>query len=598
MEPTLFSFAAVKRMTVEDIPATACGDEPRAVMGYHAAPVSGRETGTIWHGLRGYQGTACDKIATALATFRATLLVMATGLGKTITAAAFVRAWKSPHTLWPNSVLWLAHRDELISQARAQLEALTGEPVSVEQAQSVGGGTRIVVASIQTLRGKRLTNWAKDRFQLIVIDEAHHAPNKSYTNILDHFLDAKVLGLTATPDRLDGKAAGTIFGSVAAKYDIDFGIREGYLVPLHMEDCHVDSIDIGRARTVMGDVDESTVEEEIAKAVGPIAQAVRECTPPGARSLTFTPRVGSAHAVSDALNAHSAESSFCVDGTTDKRIRRSILESHRAGKFPHLLNCQVFTEGYDDPGVRVGVIARMTKSRSLYVQMLGRILRPLKGIGELPTREARLAAIAASEKPHALVLDISGNAGKHQLISPVDVLGGSYDADEVQRAKKLLKAKGGSVDEALKKAREEKRAKEMAARKRAGERAAAAKIKLTRKAIDPFAVLGTHDSADDRGNPADPKQLMYLAEAGVDIPPGCSYGQAAKLVSMVKHRRAAGLCSYKQARLLRKKGFSTDKMTKRKASELIDAFVGHNWHPPQSLLDYIVSKERQPGEDG
>jgi hypothetical protein len=140
----------------------------------------------------------------------------------------------------------------------------------------------------------------------------------------------------------------------------------------------------------------------------------------------------------------------------------------------------------------------------------------------------------------------------------------------------------------------------MAARKRAGERAAAAKIKITRRVIDPFAVLGTHDSADDRSNPADPKQLTFLANAGVDIPPGCSYGQAAKLVRMVKHRMAAGLCTYRQARFLKKHHFSTDNMSKVTAGLLMSKydFTRWQWTAPRAFLDNIANRSRQPGEDG
>jgi len=344
-------------MKPQDVPPRVVGLEPPPT------PAESPRGGAVrWPGLRDYQIEACEAIGVELAMHRSTLLVMATGLGKTITAAAFVHRWKAEHSLWPDSVLWLAHRDELLSQSREQIERLTGELVSLEQADFRGGGTRIMVASIQTLKGKRLEAWAPDRFSLIVVDEAHHAPSPSYRKILDHFKAAKIVGLTATPDRLDGKAQGDVFETVALKRDIDFGITEGYLVPLVLEATYIESIDVGRAKTVMGDLDESTVEEEIVKAVAPIAKAVREATPAGERSLTFTPRVGSAHAVSEALNAHIIESSRCVDGKTEKQLRKAILRDHKRGRFAHLLNCLVFTEGYDDPGVRVGCIARLTKS--------------------------------------------------------------------------------------------------------------------------------------------------------------------------------------------------------------------------------------------
>jgi superfamily II DNA or RNA helicase len=420
---------------------------------------------------------------------------------------------------------------------------------------------------------------------------------------LDHFETAKVVGLTATPDRLDGKAQGDVFETVAIKRDIDFGIAEGFLVPMVLEATYIESIDVGRAKTVMGDLDESTVEEEIVKAVAPIAKAVREATPTGERSLTFTPRVASAHGVSEALNAHTIESSRCVDGKTERQLRKAILRDHKRGRFAHLLNCQVFTEGYDDPGVRIGCIARLTKSRALYVQMLGRLLRPLPGIGELPTRGERLAAIAASAKPHAIIVDITGHAGKHRLISPVDILGGRYTEDERARAKKNLTKEAGEVGKALAQARDELRAEEKAKAEATARRAAAAQIKLRRKIIDPWAVLGREDPIGEPGapggtTPADGYQLRWLEQAGVDIPQGCTTSQAAALMRAVTHRRAAGLCTYKQARTLGRQGFDTSKMRKDTASALVQALFDHKWHPPRALVDDILNRAREPGEEG
>jgi superfamily II DNA or RNA helicase len=606
-EQITLGFVASRMTRTKDIPS---GPMTVSTDSTIKAPVGGEppigteaarrgEAAIIWTGLRDYQREACEALTRELTKVRSTLVVMATGLGKTITAAKFVHNWKSPHSLWPDSVLWIARGNELLSQARDELERLTGEPVSLEQAQSQGGGTRIMVASVPTLRGDRLARWAKDRFSLIIADEAHHIGAPTWHAIIKHFDKAKVVGLTATP----GKHVGKVFESVAIERDIWFGIEEGYLVPMTLEECNVDTIDIGRAKTVMGDLDEATVEEEIVKNVAPIARAVIEATAPGERSLTFTPRVGSAHAVSETLCKHTPENSHCVDGKTDKFLRKSILRDHKANKFQHLLNCLVFTEGYDDPGLSVLTIARITKSRELYVQMLGRGLRALPGIGELPTKELRLAAIKASGKPRVKVVDVTGHAGRHAkfLISPVDILGSRYTEEERKLAKKKLKAKAGDVKEALDEAHEALVKKRRLADLAAAARAASAKVKFRRRIIDPMELLGVTASPGDNLTPADPTQLRWLLERGIDIPPGCTSSMAEKLRRASDARRDAGLGSYKQIRMLRKQGIDATKMRKAMVSDLCQAFF-EAWkrktNPPKERLMEIMGNCREPGEDG
>lgn len=151
-------------------------------------------------GLRPYQRDAAAAVMGEFRDKRSTLIVMATGLGKTQTFGAIA-------AVWPGRVLVLAHREELLDQARARLRQMTGEPVGLEQAGYWATGERIVVASVQTLvREQRRARFAKAPFGLIVVDEAHHTPAKSYRSILEAFPEARVLGVTATPDRGDGTA--------------------------------------------------------------------------------------------------------------------------------------------------------------------------------------------------------------------------------------------------------------------------------------------------------------------------------------------------------------------------------------------------------
>jgi len=182
-------------------------------------------------GLRWYQRESVDAIRRELLANRSTLIVMATGTGKTRCFSQLIREWdKGP-------VLVLAHREELIQQAKASLELIVGDYVDIERAQEQSSfRSRYVVGSIDSVRQKkRLERMGHERFSLVVVDEGHHIVSASYRKVLDWFGPAKILGVTATPDRADEKALGQIFDSVAYVYDIEAGIDDGFLVPLEAD---------------------------------------------------------------------------------------------------------------------------------------------------------------------------------------------------------------------------------------------------------------------------------------------------------------------------------------------------------------------------
>jgi superfamily II DNA or RNA helicase len=172
-----------------------------------------------------------------------------------------------------------------------------------------------------------------------------------------------------------------------------------------------------------------------------------------------------------------------------------LVKGFKAGQYQYLFNCAVATEGFDAPVTSTVAIARPTKSRSLYAQMCGRGTRVLPGVvdhleGEDKAAERR-AAIAASKKPRMRVLDFVGNAGKHSLVGPVDVLGGDYTEEEVKAAKAKMRdefadgdGQARDVHKALKEARNELKA--LAARMQA----AKAKVKAQVTSFDPFTTLG------------------------------------------------------------------------------------------------------------
>lgn len=519
--------------------------------------------------LRGYQIEARDNVLEKWAAgSRSLLLVMATGCGKTYTAGEILRR-RADH----GRILWLAHRGELLEQAAATMSGRIGLECELEKAEAranvdgdLWGACPVVVASVQTLRGRRLRRWPRDAFATIVVDEAHHAAAKGYRKILEHFADSKVLGLTATPDRGDGVGLGAVFDEVAFEYGIRRAIAEGFLCPIVQKAVDVADLDLSDIRTVAGDLAAGELEERM-KADAVLHQIaaplVREA---GDRpTVVFTAGVAQAHALVDVLAGYlpSPDLVAAIDGGTPEEIRRERLERYQTGDLQILVNCAVLTEGFDAPRTACVAMARPTKSRSLYAQCIGRGTRLAEG------------------KTDCLVLDFVGNAGRHRLVSPLDVLAGRPLPPDVEERAKQLAADGKPSDEALEQAEREAVERERRAEER---RRREAKIKADvayrARQVDPFGVF-----AGDDGPRASPKQLEVLRAMGVKGTP--SRREAAKFLDEVTRRRREGLCTYKQARLLAKFGLPSD-MPFALAKRTIDAIAGNGWNVPDVVRSYFA----------
>lgn len=410
--------------------------------------------------LRPYQAECIERVLIDFALGkRSVLAVLATGLGKTVIGSGLIDIWGKR---FPGQrVLWLAHREELIEQAAEAIEALTGESVAVEMAQRRSDEhsfmpARVVVSSVQTMsRHSRQRRFDPRQFGLIVTDEAHHAIARSYRGIYHYFRhgnedilrfgnpDICHLGITATPNRSDNLAMGKVFDSEAFKFGINDGIREGWLVPFEQQTAIIDSLDYLNIREVAGDLDPGQLEAELTKD-GIIQKMVlptfREA---GSRpALYFCVGVKQARDTAAVINGYRPGSAAFVSGETPKDERKRIIHDYKSGQIQFLCNCGVFLEGFDAPATALVVMGRPTKSLSLYVQMLGRGTRPLKGTVEhYETAAERRAAIAASAKPFMTVLDFVGNAnlhGEHCTVNAVDVLGGDYGEPVTSYAKKVI----------------------------------------------------------------------------------------------------------------------------------------------------------------
>lgn len=523
--------------------------------------------------LRDYQEAAVEGVFREFAERASTLAVLPTGLGKTVLFAEVIRRM---HERGARAMV-LAHREELITQAADKIRRVTGLDAQVEMGEQrvqdmFGEMPPVVVSTVQTHcaggdGAGRMSKFAPDDFGLVVIDEAHHATSATYRRCVDWYRQnpkCRVLGVTATPDRADKEALGQVFESVAYEYGVLDAINGGWLVPIEQQMVTVGTLDFSGVRTTAGDLNQgdlAEVMEDERNLQGVAAPTVEICG--DRRAIVFAATVQQAERLSEILNRYRPDRTAWVCGKTDREERRRTLADFRAGRIQYVVNVGVLTEGFDDAGVEVVVMARPTKSRALYAQMAGRGTRPAEELaatlGDLGGAAERCAAIRASRKPKCLIVDFAGNAGRHKLCCSADILGGSVSDEATAEVARRVREGGRPVDvaEELERVR-----KEMAERKR---REAAKRAHLQARAqflvtkIDPFDQWDLTPVAErgwDRGRKFSPKQSQVLLDRiGVD-PEKIPYSQGKQLLDEYFRRIQGGLASLKQAALLKKRGFS------------------------------------------
>jgi len=505
--------------------------------------------------LRPRQAKADAAVDQCLKDYDSTLVVHPTGSGKTVIGTKQVKKFKG-------HVLWLAHMDQLLGQAKRAIESETGETVGMEKADLYAHGERVVVASIQTLsQPQRLERWPRDYFELVVCDEAHHATSQSWQRVLDHF-GAKRLGLTATPNRHDCTKLGTVFDSVADVYEVDDAIRDGVLSPILVKTIILESVDFSRFRLTHAgdfhaeDMDKLMADEEDQKALHLIAKATIEESG-DRRVLGFMPGVASSHALANICGRYRPGYARAVDGSMDTYDLRRTFDAHRRGEFQALVNCNLAVEGYDDPGIECLSMGRPTKSKPLLLQMVGRGLRP--------------------GKPYCLIVEFTSNCAKHlRPMSITDALGGKLPQAVVEAAERKV-AEGRQQDpmKALNEAQAEAaeadrlRLEELAARRRV-----TAEVSYRVDTNDPFKVLHIRVPEDEwarrfSGKPASPKQVGWCRWKGIDVPKGATMQQVRKLMGACIVREKRGLASYQEVRELARYGITAVNWYSRNAQSAL-----------------------------
>ncbi len=498
--------------------------------------------------LRPYQAAALEAVRDAYRRkHRAVLVVMPTGTGKTVLFAEIARLAKGP-------VLVLAHRQELVEQARQKIAAWCDDVVAVEMAgrreftRPDGTRPRITVASIQTLR-QRLASVPRDAFRIVVVDEAHHATADSYRAVLDHF-DAHLLGVTATPDRSDRVPLGEVFSEVAFEYDMRTAIQDGWLCPIRSFLVQTQA-DFSRVRKIAGELATRDVEDILNQELHLVEVAAPILGERGERpAIVFAASVAHAHALTRVLNELAGDPGFAValDGTSSLEERAPVLERFRSGRVKVLVNCALFTEGFDVPDIALVAIARPVLSRAFYAQMVGRGTRIAPG------------------KQDVLVLDFVPTNCRHSLAQAVDIFASS--SEEVQaRARRIAAERSAegeaiAVELALELAQQEQEAQE-------------ADVSYQLRKRDPFAAVGIdleEHRRKHRGGPrATATQLEYFRRAGLplELVEDLSSRQADNLREELLDRKAVGLCTPKQARKLVEHGIDPRNLYFDEAQELL-----------------------------
>lgn len=528
-------------------------------------------------------------IRACLTQHRSTSVILFTGGGKSsIAGQAAIEAG--------GRVLFLAHLDTLVGQARAELEEITGQRWELEQAgwSAQARGRDNVVASVQSLmRERRLQRFEPTAFALIIVDEAHHYVSKAFKKPLDYFASAKILALTATPKRKDKKALGRYVQSVAYKMDLLDGIDAGWSVGFKCGtpvDLAVD-LDAVAVSPVSGDFDQGELDAKIAEVIAPAVKAAKEQCGDWP-TIIWTPGVMAAHAAAKALNAWKPGCARAVDGQMPKDEKRAAIAAHKNREFQFIANCGVLVEGYSDRGLVCMIDAAPTKSPLRVVQRLGRILRALADVDACPDdAEARKAAIAASGKPWAIWIDLRCNYKPGSLSTPVDaidILGGSFTDKEKAAARKELSKSGGDPREALE-----------AARKRIAAAAARAKVRLELKFTDP--TKGSRRAAAPKSTgpePVTPGQMRDFQRFGMD--PACAANKEAanKLLRYEHLARVKGWCDYRQRQWLQKNiGVTGRGMPRSTGKRLVDEWLA-NGRQRLTPAQLSMATDRVPGAEG
>ena len=383
-------------------------------------------------GLRDYQRDAIDSIDAARSRgIKRPAVVLPTGSGKTVIFSHLVKEHFGTKGMIGTARI-IVHREELIYQTVAKLNAVAPNlRVGVVKADRNEISANVIVASIQTLRKPERAAQLRG-VHLVIVDECHHAAADSYVSVMDLYeriFDAKFAGFTATMDRMSagksGAELGDVWEEIVYTKDVLDMIGLGYLADVRGKAVTIDGLTLSQAKVSKGDFTDVSLADLLMDndAQNIVADAYSEhCRKADGtyrKGIVFTPTVATAQAFSAAFEARGIPSGV-VWGAMPSEDRKLVFKRYAKGEIRVLHNCMIATEGFDQPDAEVAVIARPTKSAALYVQMVGRVLRPAPG------------------KTEALVLDVVGVSEELSLATLADL--SSRRVDKVEPGESLTGA--------------------------------------------------------------------------------------------------------------------------------------------------------------
>lgn len=525
--------------------------------------------------LRPYQQEAHDSIFCEWDKgVQKTLLVLPTGCGKTIVFAEVAKDCVKNG----DRVLIMAHRGELLEQAADKIAKSTGLKCATEKAEEtcIGSWFRIVVGSVQTLqRPKRMAQFPHDYFDTIIIDEAHHCLSDGYQRVLEYFNTARVLGVTATPDRGDMRNLGSYFESMAYQYTLPKAIKEGYLTPIKALTLPL-KMDLSGVGVQSGDFKVGDLGTALDPYLHQIVKEMKKyCSE--RKTVVFLPLVKTSQKFRDILN----ESGFkAAEVNGESKDRAEILKDFENDRYNVLCNSMLLTEGWDCPSVDCIIVLRPTKVRSLYSQMVGRGTRLYEG------------------KDHLLLLDFLWHTERHELCHPANLICENEEVaktmtknleDEANKCLPEEVLEAIDIEEAEEQAsndvvmqREESLAKQLEEMK-----------KRKRKLVDPLQFemsIMDQDLSSYTPSfgwemaPASDKQIKALEKFGIFPDSIDNAGKANLMLDRLNKRRAEGLTSPKQIRFLEGRGFQhVGTWSFESANKLINRIAANGWRIPNGV---------------
>ena len=472
-------------------------------------------------------------------------------------------------------VLIMAHRGELLLQAADKLKAATDLDAALEQGESHSFGSffPVTIGSVQSLsQEKRLASFPHDYFQDIIVDEAHHCLSDSYQRVLEHFPEANILGVTATPDRGDKQTLGQFFDSLAYEYSMSKAIREGYLSPVKARMIPL-KLDISKVGTSGGDFSAGDIGYALEPYLEQIADVMAEyCR--GRKTVVFLPLIATSQKFCRMLNDAGMRATE-VNGESQDRAK--ILHAFEHGEYDVLCNSMLLTEGWDCPAVDCVVVLRPTKVRSLYQQMVGRGMRLFPG------------------KENLLLLDFLWLTERHDLCKPSSLIAKDEKIAQAMDEKIAEGDEEVDITEAEEEAeRDVLKEREEALAKQLDEMRSRAK-----KLVDPIQYalsIAAEDVASytpsfpwEMGPPSE-KQLQFLEKRGILPDTVGNAGLASLLIDRLKRRQEEGLATPKQIRCLERYGFRhVGTWQFEDANSIISRLAMNHWRIPQGMTPSLYT---------